>query len=98
MSNRKARKPLELPTTLHPNALLRIEQVQALVPLPKATIYKAMADGEFPKPVRISHRTVAWRASDILALMAGYETDTDINPNTAKALAGSAAKRLLGVV
>lgn len=95
MSNRKARKPFELPAVLHPQALLRFEQVQALVPMSKPAIYKAMADGEFPLPVRISHRTVAWRCADILALVAGFETDTNIDPNTAKAIATQAAKRAL---
>lgn len=91
---RKPRKPLELPAVLHPQGLLRWEQVQALLgQIPKATFYKGMADGDYPLPVRIGHRTVAWRTADILKLIENFPTATTIDPNTAKALAGLAAKR-----
>lgn len=93
MSNRRARKPLAVPAVLHPKALLRIEQLLQLVPLTEASIYRKMALGDFPKPVRISERAVAWRWSDIQPLIDSYETVTDIDPNMATALAG--AKREL---
>lgn len=97
MPNRGPRKPLPLPSVLHPQALLRLEQVQALVPIPTASLYEEMKAGRFPKPVRISARTVAWRVSDILPLLESFETVTDIDPNVAKAVAG-AKKELISEV
>ena len=97
MANRKARKPLEIPTTLHPSMLLRLEQVLALVQIPKSTWYGGMSTGRYPLPVRTSARSVAWRASDIQTLLDSFETVKEIDPNIA---AANAAKRtqLLGVV
>lgn len=41
----------------------RIGEVTALLGLSEATIYRMLAQGEFPQPVRISSRTVRWRES-----------------------------------
>jgi predicted DNA-binding transcriptional regulator AlpA len=93
MPNRGPRKPLTVPIVLHPQALLRLEQVQALVPIPTTSLYEEMRAGRFPKPVRISARTVAWRWSDIEPLLESFETVSDIDAITSKALAGLEAKR-----
>ncbi|NOZ94935.1 MAG: AlpA family transcriptional regulator [Acidobacteria bacterium] len=45
--------------------LLRIDQVSELVALKRAAIYQYMAEGTFPRPVKIGKRAVAWRESDI---------------------------------
>jgi prophage regulatory protein len=47
------------------NALLRIDQVCDRVGLRKTTIYKLLAEGSFPRPVRLSARTTAWHAGEI---------------------------------
>jgi hypothetical protein len=39
-----------------------------------------------------------WRASDILTLIAGFETATDIDPNIAKASAAAKAALIGGAV
>ena len=36
----------------------------------KATIYRMMSAGEFPSPVRLGVRAVAWRSTDIEAWLA----------------------------
>ena len=33
--------------------------------LPRATIYERMAEGTFPRPIRIGKMTVAWRETEI---------------------------------
>lgn len=93
MSRTRARIPLEVPAVLHPLGLLRLEQVLALVQIPKASFYKGMDDGRYPLPVRISARIVAWRTADILHLLESFKTVTEIDPNIAKAIAGGKAKR-----
>jgi len=47
------------------DALLRMPKVQHLVALSKTSIYKGVAEGTFPQPVRLTERSVAWRSSDI---------------------------------
>jgi prophage regulatory protein len=46
-------------------SLLRIPDVEKAVGLKKSYIYEAMNRGEFPPPVRLGTRTVAWRSDDI---------------------------------
>lgn len=48
-----------------PERLLRLEQVLGLTGLSKATLYQMVAAGEFPRPVRIGRRAVAWRESAV---------------------------------
>lgn len=45
--------------------LLRVHEVEARTSLHRATLYKRMARGQFPQPVRVGIRRIAWRESDI---------------------------------
>ena len=47
--------------------LLRLPQVQAIVPYSRSTIYAKVASGEFPAPVKLGPRASAWVESEILA-------------------------------
>ncbi len=40
--------------------LIRLKEVQHRVGLSRSTIYRWMASGDFPKPVRLSGYIVAW--------------------------------------
>lgn len=55
------------PTSEIPDALWRQPEVLAVVPLGASTMWRMIAAGEFPKPIRLTPRTVAWRASDVRA-------------------------------
>ena len=48
-----------------PNRMHRLPDVEQLVGLKKSTIYKMMAEGNFPKAIKISPRCIAWLAADI---------------------------------
>jgi len=48
-----------------PNALLRLKDVCRLVGLSRSSIYKRVADGTFPRPLRVSERSVRWRMQDL---------------------------------
>lgn len=50
-----------------PESLLRLKDVQARVPFSRAQLYKLMEEGQFPKPVPIGLRAIAWRESEISA-------------------------------
>jgi prophage regulatory protein len=45
--------------------LLRRRQVETLTGFRRSTIYERMARGQFPRPIRLGPRTVAWIASEI---------------------------------
>ena len=45
--------------------LLRIEEVLARICLSKSTLLRQVADGRFPRPVRIGQRRVAWVDDEI---------------------------------
>ena len=48
----------------HPR-LLRLNEVLAIVPLSKSTLYALMSRGVFPKPVPLSARSRAWDSDEI---------------------------------
>jgi len=50
-------------------AFLRLHEVLKLYPISKSCWWAGCASGRFPKPVKLSERTTAWRASDIQALI-----------------------------
>jgi prophage regulatory protein len=44
---------------------LRLPQVMERVPYSRASIYQKISQGEFPKPIPLGARAVAWLESDI---------------------------------
>lgn len=50
-----------------PVSLHRLDKVCERVGLRKSTVYKLLAAGLFPSPVRVSARTSAWRSDEIEA-------------------------------
>src|SRR5262245_42479265 len=51
-------------------------EVEDVTSLDITTIYRKMKAGDFPKPLRVGRRRVAWRQSDITAWQAGLEAGT----------------------
>ena len=47
--------------------LLNIHQVEAWTGMNKGTLYRQMAQGQFPRPIRIGLRAVRWRERDLQA-------------------------------
>jgi len=47
--------------------LIRIHAVMKLTGLARSTIYHLMKDNEFPKPIKIGDRAVAWLLEEIEA-------------------------------
>lgn len=48
-----------------PEELLRLPQVKQRTGLGRASIYARMKRGEFPKPIPLGARAVAWPSTDI---------------------------------
>jgi len=47
--------------------LLRLPAVMQVTGLSRSTLYRLIADEQFPRPVRLGLRAVAWRRSDVEA-------------------------------
>jgi len=47
---------------------LRLPQVLERIPLSKSSWWLGIREGRFPKPVKLTERTSAWRQDDIDAL------------------------------
>lgn len=47
---------------------IRLPEVLKIIPVSKSTWWAGVREGRFPKPVKLSERTTAWRENDILAL------------------------------
>jgi len=45
--------------------LIRLKQVMECTGLARSTVYKFIAEGDFPKPVKLGARMVAWVESEI---------------------------------
>jgi prophage regulatory protein len=51
--------------------ILRRPAVQEITSLPTSTLYSKMADGTFPKPLKLGKRSVGWRESEVRAWLEG---------------------------
>lgn len=64
-------------TTLPEAGYVRLPQIignpktgtPAIIPVSKSTWWDGIKKGRFPKPVKLSERTTAWRVEDIRALI-----------------------------
>ncbi|HJA75795.1 MAG TPA: AlpA family phage regulatory protein [Candidatus Desulfovibrio gallistercoris] len=48
---------------------LRLSEVLKLIPLSKSAWFRGVAEGRFPRPVKLTQRASAYRASDIRDLL-----------------------------
>ena len=51
--------------------LLRLPQVLELIPISRASWWRGVRAGRYPRPVKLGERTTAWRLSDVMALVEG---------------------------
>jgi prophage regulatory protein len=45
--------------------LLRLPEVRAKLGLSRSAIYRLVAAGKFPQPLKLTPRTIAWRLSEL---------------------------------
>jgi prophage regulatory protein len=50
-----------------PDRLLRVKEVEKVAGLHRSSIWRLERQGDFPKRVQLTKKTVAWRASDVAA-------------------------------
>lgn len=61
--------------TLDEPCFLRLHAVLRIMGLSRSAWYDGVRTGRFPKPVKLTRRTSAWRAADIRALVARLNGD-----------------------
>jgi predicted DNA-binding transcriptional regulator AlpA len=61
----------QLPTEgfLRLNQIIGNKGAPAIIPVSRSTWWAGVREGRFPKPIKLSKRTTAWRVSDIRALI-----------------------------
>jgi prophage regulatory protein len=52
-------------TSTQARRILRRKQVEILTGLCRSTIYQRLAEGTFPKQIRLGRRSVGWLASEV---------------------------------
>lgn len=65
-------------STLSRKGFLRLPQVLSLIPISKSSWWSGVAQGKFPKPIKLGPRTTAWKTEDIEQLLyqfASYKND-----------------------
>ncbi len=50
-----------------PTTILRLPSVLQITGLSRSTIYAMMAEGIFPKPIKLGKRAVGWKDTDVAA-------------------------------
>ena len=55
--------------------LLRLSEVLSLYPISRSFIYKNIETGNFPKPIKIGSRAIAWKLEDIEAWIESRQSE-----------------------
>jgi prophage regulatory protein len=58
--------------SLPDTGFLRLNQILEFIPVCKSTFWDKVKKGDYPKPVKISDRAVAWKVEDIKELMESF--------------------------
>jgi prophage regulatory protein len=53
--------------------VIRLPELIELTGLSTATVYRLVAQGQFPRPIRLTKSTVGWRASEVEAWIESRE-------------------------
>lgn len=53
------------------SSFLRLPDVRKATGLSRTTIYRLITEGQFPKPIKLAARSVAWCAAEVETWMAG---------------------------
>ena len=64
-SDRKDETDAQMISPVRPGMLIRLSDVCKLIGVSRSTIYKWVAQGTFPAPVRVSEHAVRWRIDEI---------------------------------
>lgn len=57
-------------TSIPSTGFMRLPAVLSVIPVSKSTWWAGVKSGRYPKPIKLGERITAWRAEDILTLIA----------------------------
>lgn len=60
--------------------IIRLRELLRITGLSTSSVYRMMAEGTFPRPVRLGKNSVGWRASDIQTWIASRPEVEDYQP------------------
>lgn len=66
--------PLAIPG-MPDSSFLRLPQVLKMIPVGKSTWWAGVKSGRYPRAYKLGPRTTAWKAADILKLIAEIEAE-----------------------
>ena len=64
---------LKSTASLPEEGLMRLPEFLKLVPVSRSTVYSKIRSGDWPAPLRISKRVIAFRNQDVRALLERFE-------------------------
>lgn len=80
--------------SIEPDRYIRLPELKSLTGFKgTAHIYKLMARGEFPRPIRLGERAVAWKLSDIHAYLTSRPIAQYTGPSYARSYDQTARQR-----
>jgi prophage regulatory protein len=56
-----------LDPALNAQRLLRLSEVVTMIGLCRSSLYRYVAEGKFPAPIKVGFRSVRWKLADVLA-------------------------------
>jgi prophage regulatory protein len=59
------------------DAVLKLSTVSAITALPPSTLYRKVAAGEFPAPVKLGEAASGWLLSEVVAWIAARKAERD---------------------
>jgi prophage regulatory protein len=60
-------RPKHLDPALNAQGLIRLAEVATMLGISRSTVYKHVAEGQFPAPLKLGFRSVRWKLADVLA-------------------------------
>ena len=78
-SNTLSIQEQEAQEKLKGSRVIRRKEVEKLTGLGASSIYALMDKGEFPRPLQISERTVAWRLAEVEEWLANLTKKREVN-------------------
>ncbi len=61
---------MEIQKPLSNVGFVRLSQILSLIPISRSSWLAGVAEGRFPRPLKLGPRTTVWRVEDIKALIA----------------------------
>ncbi len=69
---------MSLYSALPETGFVRLPIILSVFPVSRSAFWAGVKSGKYPKPVKLSERTTAWKVEDIRALIASYDQAANV--------------------